>query len=79
MLKKVLSCFVCALMVISSVKPIHAANTTATGNYKIIVDGYDWGPAVSKAVLSLDQPINSVAVGDLKVTETKNWYPTACL
>lgn len=77
MLKKVLSCFVCALMVISSVKPIHAANTTATGNYKIIVDGYDWGPAVSKAVLSLDQEINSVTDEDLKVTETKNWYPTA--
>lgn len=75
MLKKVLSCFVCALMVISSVKPIHAANTTATGNYKIIVDGYDWGPAVSKAVLSLDKPIDSVAIDDLKVTETKNWYP----
>lgn len=76
MLKKVLSCFVCALMVISSVKPIHAANTTMPGNYKIIVDGYDWGPAVSKAVLSLDKAIDSVADGDLKVTETKNWYPT---
>lgn len=75
MLKKVLSCFVCALMVMSSVKPIQAATTTVKGNYKIVVEGYDWGPAVSKAILTLDQEIESVNLGDLKATETKNWYP----
>lgn len=76
MFKKMLSCLVCAFMVISSVSPIHAETTTtdetATGTYKIAVDGYDWGPAVSKAILSLDKAIDSVDKGDLLVKETKN-------
>lgn len=45
------------------------------GTYKIIVNGYDWGPSVNKVIVSLDSKISKVNPEDFTVTESKNWYP----
>jgi len=37
------------------------------GEYGIVIEGYDWGPAVSKVILSLDEPATSVNWRDYKV------------
>ncbi len=42
-----------------------------TGTYSIQVDSYDWGPAVSRAVVSLSEAVDSVTPETFKVTETK--------
>lgn len=41
--------------------------SAATGEYTAIVEGYDWGPAVSKAVLSLDETVTSANYQDYSV------------
>ncbi|WPP50977.1 prolyl oligopeptidase family serine peptidase [Catalinimonas niigatensis] len=46
----------------------HAAVPAAKGEYTVIIDGYDWGPAVSKVVLSLDETVTSVNHQDYSVS-----------
>ncbi|MEM8484946.1 MAG: prolyl oligopeptidase family serine peptidase [Bacteroidota bacterium] len=37
-----------------------AASPTTDGTYGIVIEGYDWGPAVSKVMLSLNEPVKTV-------------------
>ena len=37
------------------------------GTYKLIVEGFDWGPAVSRLVLSMDQPIEEPRASDFEI------------
>lgn len=37
------------------------------GNYSIVVEGYDWGPAVNKVIIALDEPVTSVDWKDYTV------------
>jgi len=46
----------------------------ASGTYKIVVNGYDWGPAVDKVIVTLDNKINNIDSKSLSVIETKKWY-----
>lgn len=46
----------------------------ASGTYKIVVNGYDWGPAVDKVIVTLDDKINNIDSKSLSVIETKKWY-----
>ncbi len=46
----------------------------AIGTYKIVVNGYDWGPAVDKVIVTLDNKINSIDSKSLSVIESKKWY-----
>lgn len=41
---------------------------TANGEYSIIIEGYDWGSAVSKVVLSLDETVTSANYQDYSVS-----------
>lgn len=41
------------------------------GTYKIYIDNYDWGCSTSKAIISLNEPLDNVSVDDFKVVETK--------
>lgn len=78
MLKKLFKCVLSAAMVIGLVNvPVHAETTdpnTATGTQKPYVIGDDWGPGVSKTVLTLDKEIDpdSVSKDTFNVLENKN-------
>lgn len=73
-LKKMLN--IIALMFVSFSIPVFAQEqTTINGTYKIVVNGYDWGPSVSSAIVSLDNKINAIDPKDIFVVETKKWYP----
>src|SRR5262245_10226938 len=39
----------------------------ASGEYKLVVEGFDWGAGVSKVILSLDEKVDKVAAGDFGV------------
>ena len=39
---------------------IDAADQTTAGEYTLIIEGFDWGPAVSKVVLSLPDEVSTV-------------------
>lgn len=42
-----------------------------TGTYDIHIQGYDWGPGVDKAYLTLSAPLDAVEASTFVVTETK--------
>ena len=46
-------------------------STKVNGTYQIHIQGDDWGCGVDKAILSLDQPVDSVSAKDFTVQETK--------
>ena len=74
MLKKLMSCVLSVMLVLGLTTTVRAASSEAKGTYKIVVDGYDWGPSVSKAIISLDQDIDAITKDDIGVKETKMWY-----
>ena len=78
MLKKLMSCLICMLMVIGICKtPTMAiSEVTASGTQKAYIVGDDWGPAVTKTVIELDKAIDSSSVSKEKfnVVEEKQSY-----
>ena len=78
MLKKLMSCLICMLMVIGICKtPTMAiSEVTASGTQKAYIVGDDWGPAVTKTVIALDKAIDSGSVSKEKfsVVEEKQSY-----
>lgn len=42
-----------------------------SGSYSIVVESYDWGSAVSRAILSLEQPVSDVSAEQFSVIEEK--------
>lgn len=46
---------------------------TATGTQTVVIEGFDWGPAVTKTILSLDRAVtaDSVSVGAFSVAEKR--------
>ena len=78
MLKKLMSCLICMLMVIGICKtPTMAiSEVTASGTQKVYIVGDDWGPAVTKTVIELDKAIDSSSVSKEKfnVVEEKQSY-----
>lgn len=65
MKKNILLLFVIVLFAASN--GVFAAISPAGGEYGIVIEGYDWGPAVSKVILSLDEPATTVNTDDYKV------------
>ena len=47
----------------------HSTTTSLSGSYSIVVDSYDWGSGVSRAILSLDAPVTFVTPDYFQVTE----------
>lgn len=47
------------------------AASNVTGSQKIVVEGFDWGPAVTKTIISLDAPIDAVSASSFTVVERK--------
>ena len=46
--------------------------TTQGGEYTMIIEGYDWGPAVSRIVLSMDEQVSEVSAGDYAVSAIRH-------
>lgn len=44
------------------------------GTYKIVVNGFDWGPAVDRVIVTLDTKISEIDSKSISVVETKKWY-----
>lgn len=42
-----------------------------SGSYSIVVEGYDWGPGVSRAILELEGEVTAVSPEQFSVTEEK--------
>lgn len=56
-IKKVL--FLIAALLVSTVSGVKAVSFSADGEYGVVIEGYDWGPAVSKVILSMDEPVSA--------------------
>lgn len=65
MVKHILILFVIALSALPN--GISAAPPVTDGEYGVIIEGYDWGPAVSKVVLYVEEPVTSVNWKDYEV------------
>lgn len=64
---------VALLVVVSLANSVAAAQSAAAGRppggtYTIVVEGYDWGAAVSKVVLSLDETVSKAEAGAFSVS-----------
>lgn len=58
-----------------------ASEVTASGTQQAVIEGFDWGPAVTKTILTLDQVVtaDSVTPECFAVTETKESFNWAAL
>lgn len=74
--RKVTKFFSLLTLMFFAVSTVSFAQTISNvkGTYKIIVNGFDWGPAVDKVIVTLDSKIDSIDSKNLIVTETKKWY-----
>ncbi|WP_296877719.1 hypothetical protein [Thomasclavelia sp.] len=69
-LKRVLSFFVCAMMVFTTIASVNAEeNVNINGTYEIYVEGYDWGCATNKITLTLSSPLDNVTTDTFNVVE----------
>jgi predicted esterase len=48
--------------------PPDAPALSTGGRYSIVVEGYDWGAGVSKAILALDETVSQAKAGDFAVS-----------
>lgn len=58
MKKKIVLSLIVALIV--SLNGLFATSPSSDGTYGVVIEGFDWGPAVSKVILSLEEPVTSV-------------------
>lgn len=62
--------FFCSMGILSGCAT-ESKSEVLNGVYSVHVSGYDWGSGTSKAILSLDAPLDAVSKEDFSVTETK--------
>lgn len=65
MKKKLFILFITALFV--SLNNAFATPPSTNGNFNVVIEGYDWGPAVSKVILQMENPVNSVNWNDYAI------------
>ena len=78
MLRKKMKGLICSAvvsMILCSPMTVFASEVVnVTGTYNIVVEGFDWGPGVTKAIITLDSEVNKVTKDMFNVQEVKNWY-----
>lgn len=79
MIKKLLSCFVCAFMIILAICQVSAEESKYDGTYDIYVEGYDWGCATHEITLTFNKNIENVDVDTFKVVEHSETFDFAAL
>jgi len=52
-------------------QPIDEIPNLVGGEYKLVVEGFDWGPAVNKVILPLDKYVTEVKASDFTVFTTR--------
>lgn len=72
-MKKLIQSIILMLLVCTGSQLLYAETTNpataiAGGKYTAVVEGYDWGPAVSKVILSLEETVTSVDWKDYTVS-----------
>ena len=50
---------------------LEEVSTSITGTYDIVVEGFDWGPGVTKAIITIDREVSNVTKEMFKVEEVK--------
>lgn len=63
----------CLLLATISTVTANASNDTIHGSQKVVIIGDDWGPAVTKTIITFDAEIigSSLAIEDFKIREEK--------
>jgi predicted esterase len=61
------SLFAASQTALLAAAPFEAGAGSAGGEYTIVVEGYDWGAGVSKAILSLDETVSKATAGSYAV------------
>lgn len=78
MLKKkmigLISSVLTSMILCSSVTVFASESVNITGTYNIVVEGFDWGPGVTKAIITLDSEVSDVTKDMFNVQEVKNWF-----
>jgi predicted esterase len=65
MKRKFVSLFIVVL--IASLSGLFTTQAQTNGEYGVVIEGFDWGPAVNKVILTMDEPITSVNWNDYNV------------
>lgn len=47
-------------------------NQPNSGTYKLVIEGFDWGPQVNKVILNMDQAVKEVNASDFEVFVTRS-------
>ncbi len=63
--KKIRSFLIAVLF--ASLNGVFATPPSTDGEYGVVIEGYDWGPAVSKVILTFEEPVTSVNWNDYQV------------
>ncbi len=50
----------------------YANNTAESGTYTLVVEGFDWGPAANKVILTLEDSVSTVQQADYTITAHKS-------
>lgn len=50
---------------------VEVVSTAIVGTYDIVVEGFDWGPGVTKAIITMDKELSNVTKDMFKVEEIK--------
>lgn len=78
MLKKKMIGLICSvitsILLCPAISVFASESESVKGNYNIVVEGFDWGPGVTKAIVTLNDEVSNVTKDTFKVEETKNWY-----
>lgn len=78
MLKKKMIGLICSvitsILLCPSISAFASESKNVTGTYNILVEGFDWGPGVTKAIVTLDEEVSNVDKDTFNVEESKNWY-----
>lgn len=65
MIKRILSLLIVTLIV--TVTTTFALQSESDGEYSVVIEGFDWGPAVNKVILSMEEQVTSVNWEDYEV------------
>lgn len=78
MVKKKIIGLICSVLtsmiLCSSVTVFASESVNVTGTYNIVVEGFDWGPGVTKVIITLDSEVSDVTKDMFNIQEVKNWF-----
>lgn len=55
------------VVLIASLSGLFTTQAQTNGEYGVVIEGFDWGPAVNKVILTMDEPVTTVNWNDYNV------------